>query len=185
MLSRRSFLMQLSGAVAVAEAFPRSLWAEDKAVHVPGKEGRFRWLDEVPGKVPAFIRSIPLEKATDADTLVALEMNNGPLAKHHGFPARALVPGWIGAASCKWLTEIKVLDKELDGNFMKPGYRMPNQPVQPGADVNPDDTHPITALNVKSLIVSQGDGASVKSRAMHVHGAAWAGEADVARVEIS
>src|SRR5436309_2039199 len=185
MLSRRSFLMQLSGAVAVAEAFPRSLWAEDKAVHVPGKEGMIRGLDEVPGKVPAFIRSIPLEKATDADTLVALEMNNAPLAKHHGSPARALVPGWIGAASCKWLTEIKVLGEEFNGNFMKPGYRMPNQPVQPGADVNPDDTHPITALNVKSIIAGPIDNSIVRSRSVHVHGAAWAGEADVARVEIS
>jgi len=95
------------------------------------------------------------------------------------------VPGWIGAASCKWLTEIKVLDKEFEGNFMKPGYRMPNQPAQPGADVNPDDTHPITALNVKSIIADPIDNSIVRSRSVHVHGAAWAGEADVARVEIS
>jgi DMSO/TMAO reductase YedYZ molybdopterin-dependent catalytic subunit len=95
------------------------------------------------------------------------------------------VPGWIGAASCKWLTEIKVLAKEFDGNFMKPGYRMPNQPVQPGADVNPDDTHPITALNVKSIIAGPIDNSIVRSRAIHIHGAAWAGETDVARVEVS
>ena len=55
-----------------------------------------------------------------------------PLTKHHGFPARALVPGWIGSASCKWLTEIKVLEAEFVGNFMNPGYRLPNQPVKPG-----------------------------------------------------
>src|SRR6266404_8132665 len=77
-----------------------------------GKHVMFRGLDEVPGKVPAFIRSIPIEKATDGDTLVAVYMNGVALTKHHGFPARALVPGWIGAASCKWLTEIKVLEKE-------------------------------------------------------------------------
>src|SRR5437667_12878646 len=109
-----------------------------------GKHVMLRGLDEVPGKVPAFIRSIPLEKATDADTLVALEMNNAPLAKHHGSPARALVPGWIGAASCIWLTEIKVLGEEFNGNFMKPGYRMHNQPEHPGADGNPDDTLRVT-----------------------------------------
>ncbi|HEV2730508.1 MAG TPA: sulfite oxidase [Terriglobales bacterium] len=150
-----------------------------------GKHVMFRGLDEVPGKVPAFIRSIPIEKATDADTLVALEMNSAPLAKQHGFPARALVPGWIGAASCKWLTEIKVLDKEFEGNFMKPGYRFPNQPVQPGADVNPDDTHPITALSVKSIIAAPIANATLRSRAVHIHGAAWAGEADVTRVDVS
>src|SRR5437868_4121163 len=158
---------------------------ERAEVRPTGKHVMFRGLDEVPGKVPAFIRSIPIQKATDGDTLVALHMNGAPLMKHHGFPARALVPGWIGAASCKWLTEIKLLDKEFDGNFMNPGYRMPNQPVKPGETVKVDDTHPATALNVKSLIVSPGDGASVKSRAMHVQGVAWAGEADIAKVELS
>jgi len=39
MLSRRSFLKQVSGIVAAVEVFPRSLWAEDSPVHVPGKEG--------------------------------------------------------------------------------------------------------------------------------------------------
>src|SRR5205814_308860 len=150
-----------------------------------GKHVMFRGLDEVPGKVPAFIRSIPLEKATDADTLVALEMDNGPLAKHHGFPARALVPGWIGAASCKWLTEIKVLDKEFEGNFMNPGYRLPNQPVAPGGSVNPADTHPITSLNVKSIIATPTDGTSLRNRLVRVQGMAWAGDANVVKVEIS
>src|SRR5215469_5085460 len=66
-----------------------------------GKHVMFRGLDEVPGNVPPFIRSIPIEKATDRGTLVATHMNNASLIQHHGFPARALVPGWIGAASCK------------------------------------------------------------------------------------
>ena len=97
-----------------------------------GKHVMFRGLDEVPGKVPPFIRSIPIEKALDSDTLVATHMNGAPLTKHHGFPARALVPGWIGAASCKWLTEIKILESEFVGNFMSPGYRFPNQPGETG-----------------------------------------------------
>ncbi|MGA7358812.1 MAG: sulfite oxidase, partial [Candidatus Sulfotelmatobacter sp.] len=150
-----------------------------------GKQIMFRGLDEVPGKVPPFIRSIPIEKALDADTLLATHMNGSPLTKHHGFPARALVPGWIGAASCKWLTEIKVLDAEFVGNFMSPGYRFPNQPVKPGDAVKPEDTHPLTALNVKSVISGPGDGATLKAGKVAVHGAAWAGEADIVKVEIS
>lgn len=90
-----------------------------------GKHVMFRGLDEVPGKVPPFIRSIPIAKALDFDTLIATHMNGEPLTKHHGFPARALVSGWIGAASIKWLTEIKVLESEFVGNFMSPGYRFP------------------------------------------------------------
>ena len=129
-----------------------------------GKHVMFRGLDEVPGKVPPFIRSIPIEKALDADTLIATHMNGQPLTKHHGFPARALAPGWIGAASCKWLTEIKLLDAEFAGNFMSPAYRFPNQPVKPGDAVKPEDTHPLTALSVKSVISGPGDGATVNVR---------------------
>jgi DMSO/TMAO reductase YedYZ molybdopterin-dependent catalytic subunit len=149
-----------------------------------GKHVMFRGLDEVPGKVPPFIRSIPVEKATDPDTLIALRMNGASLTKHHGFPARALVPGWIGAASCKWLAEIKVLDKEFEGNFMSPGYRMPNNPLKPGEGLKVEDSHPVTALNVKSMITRPCAGATVKSR-LTVQGVAWAGEADIAKVEIS
>ncbi len=154
-------------------------------VKTSGKHVMFRGLDEVPGKVPPFIRSIPVEKALDSDTLIATHMNGAPLTKHHGFPARALVPGWIGAASCKWLTEINVLESEFVGNFMNPGYRLPNRPGKPGEAVAPEDTHPVTALNVKSVITSPLDHAKLEPGRVFIHGAAWAGEADVVKVEIS
>ena len=150
-----------------------------------GKHVMFRGLDEVPGKVPPFIRSIPIEKALDADTLVATHLNGAPLPKHNGFPARALTPGWIGAASCKWLAEIKVLNKEFEGNFMNPAYRMPNQPIKPGETAKPEDTHPVTALDVKSLISSPADGSTARSLAIQVQGVAWAGENTVERVDVS
>jgi len=175
------------GAVGTARfAGPRLRDVLSRAgVRATGKHVMFRGLDEVPGKVPPFVRSIPLEKALDADTLIATHMNDAVLTRHHGFPARALVPGWVGAASCKWLSEIKVLEKEFDGNFMKPGYRYPDHPLKPGDPLKVDDSHPLTALSVKSLIVSPGDDATLKSRSVHIHGAAWAGEADIVKVEVS
>ncbi len=154
-------------------------------VKTSGKHVMFRGSDEVPGKVPPFIRSIPIEKALHEDTLVATQMNGAPLNHDHGYPARVLAPGWIGAASCKWLTEIKVLDKEFEGNFMKPGYRFPNHPGKPGEAVNPDDTHPVTTLSVKSLIALPSEGFVAKSRSMKIQGTAWAGEADIVKVDIS
>ncbi len=158
---------------------------ERAVVKTTGKHVLFHGLDDVPGKVPPFIRSIPIEKAMDGDTVVATYMNGAPLTKHHGFPARALVPGWIGAASCKWLSEVKVLDKEFEGNFMKPGYRMPNRTIKPGGSINPEETHPLTVLNVKSVIASPNDGTTLKHSPVPIHGVAWAGEADVAKVEVS
>jgi len=158
---------------------------QQAGVKTGGKHVMFRGLDEVPGKVPPFIRSIPIEKALDSETLIATQMNDEPLTKHHGFPARAMVPGWVGAASCKWLTEIKVLDSEFVGNFMSPGYRFPNQPVKPGDAVKPEDTHVVTGLNVKSVIAGPLDGATLKHGKLTVQGAAWAGEADIVKVEVS
>jgi len=158
---------------------------QSAGVKSSGRHVMFRGLDDVPGRVPPFIRSIPIEKALDSDTLIATHMNGAPLTKHHGFPARALVPGWIGAASIKWLTEIKVLEAEFVGNFMSPGYRYPNQPVKPGDAVKPEDSHVLTALNVKSVISGPLEGASLKPGKVAVHGAAWAGEANIAKVEVS
>jgi DMSO/TMAO reductase YedYZ molybdopterin-dependent catalytic subunit len=158
---------------------------EKAGVKDTGKHVMFRGLDEVPGKVPPFIRSIPIEKAIDADTLIATYMNGAALSQHHGFPARIVTPGWAGAASCKWLTEITVLDKPAEGNFMSPGYRMPNTPVKPGEAVKPEDTHSVTGLTVKSLIAVPSDGAKLKPGKQEIKGAAWAGEADIAEVEIS
>lgn len=158
---------------------------ERAGVKDTGKHVIFRGLDEVPGKVPPFIRSIPIEKAIDADTLIATHMNGAALAGHHGFPARAVTPGWAGAASCKWLSEITVLDKPAEGNFMSPGYRLPNTPVKPGETVKPEDTHSVTGLTVKSLIAGPSDGAKLKPGKQEIKGVAWAGEADITKVEIS
>ena len=160
---------------------------ERAGVKPTGKHVRFRGLDLVPGKVPPFIRSIPIEKAMDSDTLVATEMNGAPLSKYHGSPARAVVPGWIGAASCKWITEITVIEKEFDGNFMKPGYRFPNHPVEPGGSISPDETTAITSMVVKSIITAPTEGATItgKPGRVTVTGAAWAGEAEIAKVDVS
>jgi len=68
---------------------------------------------------------------------------------------------------------------------MSPGYRMPNQSVKAGEAVKPEDTHPVTGLNVKSLITSPGDNAILKSHLLNIQGVAWAGEAEIVRVEVS
>lgn len=51
--------------------------------------------------------------------------------------------------------------------------------------MKPEDTHVLTALNVKSVISGPLDGSSLKPGRVSVHGAAWAGEADIVKVEIS
>jgi sulfane dehydrogenase subunit SoxC len=55
-------------------------------------------------------RPIPVSTLTrNADVIgLAFKMNGSDLLPDHGAPVRALVPGWCGAASTKWLTEIKI-----------------------------------------------------------------------------
>jgi sulfite oxidase len=45
------------------------------------------------------------------EVILAWEMNGEPLPKIHGAPVRAVVMGYIGARSCKWLYRIKAIEK--------------------------------------------------------------------------
>ncbi len=53
--------------------------------------------------------ALPIAKALDPDTIVALAMNGEPLTPGHGAPIRLIVPRWYGMASVKWLRRIEVL----------------------------------------------------------------------------
>ena len=51
---------------------------------------------------------IQVEKALHPDTLLAYALNGEALPRDHGFPLRALVPGWVGSSNVKWLGRIEV-----------------------------------------------------------------------------
>ena len=69
-----------------------------------------------------FARSMSLADATDADLLLAYEMNGVPLPPNHGAPLRLLAPGWYGVANVKWLTRVEVRDTRLMNRFMARDY---------------------------------------------------------------
>ena len=60
-----------------------------------------------------FRRVLPIEKARHPDTLLAYALNGEALPKDHGYPLRALVPGWVGSSSIKWLSRIVVSAEPL------------------------------------------------------------------------
>ena len=60
-----------------------------------------------------FRRPIPLDKAMDPDTILAYRMNGAVLPPDHGYPVRALVPGWVGSTSIKWLGRIDVSSRNV------------------------------------------------------------------------
>jgi sulfite oxidase len=153
-----------------------------------GRAGKFvvmNGADRPLGSMPDFIRQVPIDKAMHPDTLIAYEMNDQPLPPVHGFPLRAIIPGWEGAYATKWLTHLRVLDREFDGFWVATAYRYPTKRVAPGAAVDAKDMAPLTGLVVKSLITKPLDGATFAPGKIDVGGFAWAGETGIARVEIS
>lgn len=120
-------------------------------------------------------RPLPLAKALD-DTLIAWEMNGEPLPPDHGFPARLIVPGWVGIAGIKWLGELRVTTTVVDSPWNTRWYRM-------HGDGWSDNDAVLGRMPVKSIIDVTGD-LAVGRRAV-LRGRAWSGEATISVVEIS
>jgi sulfite dehydrogenase len=140
-------------------------------------------------KTPKFIKSIPVWKAMDENTLIAYEMNGEPLPHFNGFPARLVVPGWTATYWMKHLTSIKVVTRPETGFWMSSAYRIPlgkfpmvSRFISQESAVNT----PITDMMVNSLITSHVDGARVKMNTPTViSGIAWDGGYGINFVEMS
>src|SRR5438132_8719526 len=155
------------------------------------KEGALEILfdgaDTPPGTMPDFQRTVPMKKALHPGTLLAYEMNGETLPFKHGFPLRAVVPGWAGDSWIKWVTSVRVLNEDFRGFWMKNAYLHPGKPVAPGTLVPPEAMTPVTSLRVKSIITSPANGVRVSiGQRILVRGAAWSGDAGaVTGVDVS
>ena len=137
---------------------------------------------------PKFVRGFPLDKAMDPYTILAYEMNGKPLPELHGAPLRMIVPGWAGDHWMKWLhtVEVRNVGTEDDAGFWTASaYRYPNNPGAPGVAVPLDQTHRLTAINVKSIITNPLDGRRLTSGSLAVEGVAFSGLPTIRSVEVS
>jgi DMSO/TMAO reductase YedYZ molybdopterin-dependent catalytic subunit len=133
-------------------------------------------------------RGVPIAKALEEHTLLVWAMNGEPLPFIHGGPLRLVVPGWPGSLSQKWLKRIWIRDREHDGPGMTGlSYRMPVRPLAPGSDGQGGETRVLESMPVRSIVSSPADGARLPSglRRIEVRGAAWAGDHEVAQVELT
>jgi sulfite oxidase len=115
------------------------------------------------GEGNEFGASIPLDKALRGEVLLAHEMNGEQLLPLHGFPLRAVVPGYVGARSVKWLSSVTVQAQPSDNFFQVHDYVVEGEALQ--------------ELTVSSTICRVGRGAA--------EGYALAGAHPVERVELS
>jgi DMSO/TMAO reductase YedYZ molybdopterin-dependent catalytic subunit len=133
---------------------------------------------------PDFVRSLPMSKALNPATILALSMN-GQTPDIHGFPVRLIVPGWDGTSSVKWVIRISATAQPNGGFFMNPGYRYPKYALPPGSPAKPAELEVIEGMPVKSCITAPEDGTKATLGSIAIRGFAWAGEQAIERVEVS
>ena len=127
-----------------------------------------------------FARSLPLKKALQSEVLLAFQMNAEELSPQHGYPVRAVVPGWYGMASVKWLTKIIVAATPFQGYWQTFDYSYfqanSGEPVM----------KPITEMQVKATIARPTSQEKISAGSKYrIAGAAWAGSSQIANVEVS
>ena len=128
-------------------------------------------LGPAPAGKPVFVRSLPVADVRARGVLLAWAMNGEALTPPHGFPLRVVVPGWTGQHWMKWLTRIDVTATEASGFYMRDEYCL--------------DGAMIRGPRAKALICSPIDGTPLRDRVVRASGIAWAGEAEITRVEVS
>ncbi len=107
-------------------------------------------------------------------------MNSAPLTPTHGFPLRVVVPGWFGMASVKWLQRIVVSDTPFNGYYQSIDY------TYWAAQNGLPELKPLREMQVKAQIARPHMGEVIAASADYrVHGAAWAAEDPVSKVEVS
>jgi DMSO/TMAO reductase YedYZ molybdopterin-dependent catalytic subunit len=133
--------------------------------------------NKAPAGAIQFARSIPLAKALD-DVLLAYRMNGEELLPEHGFPLRAIVPGWYAMASVKWLQQIIVTDRPFNGYYQTLDYAYWRRRGEHS------ELTPLGPMVLKAEIAQPANGSIVNAGStFRIHGAAWGGK--VKGVEIS
>jgi len=125
-----------------------------------------------------YIKDVPLEIVRERLVLLAWEMNGAPLSVEHGFPVRAVLPGFFGANSVKWLSRIYVTDARPESLFTTKLY---NRRVLVGGV---ERLEPVRDLDVHAVIVTPAEGDTLSPGRRTIEGWAWSA-GPVERVEVS
>ena len=125
-----------------------------------------------------FRRVMPVEKAMDKDTLLAYALNGEALPKDHGYPLRALAPGWVGAASIKWLGRIVVSSEQLWTRNNTTSYTLIGDAYPPEGEAL---GRPVTTQTIKSALALPWP-ADLAAGENRVHGYAQSPTGPIAKV---
>jgi len=140
-------------------------------------------------KTPSFVKSIPVWKALDENTLIAWSMNGAPLPRLNGAPVRLIVPGWTATYWMKHLATINAVTQPFDGFWVKTAYRIPTGKfpvIDRFLTQEAPGSTPITEIVVNSIITSPSGPLTQKpGKPIEVKGIAWDGGYGIANVAIT
>ena len=128
-----------------------------------------------------FRRVIPVDKAMHPDTLLAYALNGDALPKDHGYPVRALVPGWVGSSSIKWVSRIVVSSERLWTRNNTTSYVLIGDEYPPDGEA---DGEAITTQTVKSALALPWP-AELSVGSHRIHGYAHSPDGGISIVEWS
>lgn len=174
-------------STAVWSGFPLQEILQEAGVQPGAKHIAFTGLDEVHrhGQSFGFGGSIPLSKAESSEVLLADEINGETLTPVHGFPLRLVVPGYIGARSVKWISEISVQSTPSDNYFYTRAYQL-FSPQMRAESVDWERGIKLGELPINSVICNPGPGAQVATNPVMVQGyAISSGGRSIERVDVS
>ena len=123
-----------------------------------------------------FNRPIPIDVARQSTTILAYAMNGADIPPDHGYPVRAIVPGWMGGSSIKWVGRIVVSDQTIRVKTNTESY------VLDGPDY--PDKPPLTVQPIKSVVALPWE-ATLPPGPQMVRGFAWSPHGRIAAVEYS
>ena len=124
---------------------------------------------------------LPIEKAMHPDTLLAYALNGETLPKDHGFPLRAVVPGWVGSSHIKWLGRIVVSSEQLWTRNNTTSYSLIGDAYPPEGE---SDGKPVTEQVIKSALALPWPAEHASGR-QRIHGYAHSPAGPIAGVEWS
>ena len=107
---------------------------------------------------------------TTPGAMLATRMNGRVLLPEHGFPLRAVVPGFIGARSVKWLGRITLSDRPSPNYFVARSYKVITEDTPAALAA----ATPIYEQTLNSMICSPAEGAAVAGDRLTVKGFAMA-----------
>lgn len=128
-----------------------------------------------------FRRVMPIAKAMHPDTLLVHRMNGEPLPRDHGFPLRAIAPGWVGSSQIKWLGRIVVsAEPQWTRNNTTSYVLIGDDYVREGAA----DGEVVTVQTIKSALALPWP-ATLSAGERKLHGFAHSPHGEISRVEWS